>query len=96
MTNADLAGGAARVLVLRPSAADATDPFGNLRDEIAVLEATSPGLRSAVISADPASIDAFGTNPLSPTTRASAARAGRACGAREAIAVARLLGFPVA
>jgi NTE family protein len=45
-----------------------------------------------VIYADAATIDAFGTNPLSPATRAPAAQAGRVVGRAHAAAVAALWG----
>jgi NTE family protein len=83
-TNADLAAGADRILIVQPVLAGAPQPWGSLDDEIAAL---APG-EAFVISADQASIDAFGTNPLSPSTRAPAARAGRAIGANQAAAVA--------
>jgi NTE family protein len=76
-TNADFAAGAGRVLVVQPVLADApTLPWGHLDDEIALLK---PG-EAYVISADQDSVAAFGTNPLSPTTRAASARTGRAVG----------------
>jgi NTE family protein len=83
-TNADLAAGADRILVVEPAPADAPQPLGNLDDEI---EALRPG-EAYVIWADQASVDAFGTNPLSPATRGPAARAGRAIGRAQAEAVA--------
>ncbi|MEV1328224.1 patatin-like phospholipase family protein [Micromonospora costi] len=86
MTNADLAAGAERVLVIQPVLEGTPQPWGNLDDEIAAL---APA-RVHVISADQASVDAFGTNALSPATRAPAARAGRAVGAAQAPAVAAL------
>jgi NTE family protein len=83
-TNADLAAGADRILIVQPALAGAPQPWGSLDDELAAL---APG-ETFVISADQASIDAFGTNPLSPATRAPAARAGRAVGAAQAAALA--------
>ncbi|WBB68525.1 patatin-like phospholipase family protein [Micromonospora sp. WMMD812] len=83
-TNADLAAGAERVLVVNPTLADAPQPWGDLDAEIATL---APA-RVHVISADQASVEAFGDNPLSPATRAPSARAGRAVGAATAAAVA--------
>jgi NTE family protein len=87
-TNADLAVGADRILVVEPAPADAPQPLGNLDDEI---EALWPG-EVYVIWADQASVDAFGTNPLSPATRGPAARAGRAIGRGQARAVAEFWG----
>jgi NTE family protein len=75
-TNADLAVGCDRVLVITPSRADAPQPWGNLDDEIRQLEPA----QVRVISADAASTAAFGTNPLSPATRRPSALAGRAVG----------------
>jgi NTE family protein len=83
-TNADLAAGADRILVIEPALEDAPQPLGNLDDEI---EALRPG-EAYVIWADHASVDAFGTNPLSPATRGPGARAGRAVGRAQAKAVA--------
>jgi NTE family protein len=79
-TNADFAAGAERVLVVQPVLADAPTFWGGLADEI---EALKPG-EAWVISADQDSVAAFGTNPLSPTTRAASARAGRAIGRAQA------------
>ena len=86
MTNADLAAGAARVLIIQPALAGAAQPWGSLAAEIAELAPAAVH----VISADQASIDAFGTNALSPATRPASARAGRAIGLAEAAAVAAL------
>jgi NTE family protein len=83
-TNADLAVGASRILVVQPALADAPQALGNLDDEIAALR---PG-ETYVIWADEASVAAFGTNPLSPATRGPSARAGRAIGRRQAKLVA--------
>ncbi|MEU4367624.1 patatin-like phospholipase family protein [Micromonospora chersina] len=84
MTNADLAAGADRVLIIQPTLAGTPQPWGDLDAEIAALAPASVH----VISADQASVDAFGTNALSPATRAVSARAGRAVGAAHAAAVA--------
>ncbi|MFG3578852.1 patatin-like phospholipase family protein [Micromonospora chersina] len=86
MTNADLAAGADRVLIIQPTLADTPQPWGDLDAEIAALAPATVH----VISADQASVDAFGTNALSPATRAASARAGRAVGAAHAAAVAAL------
>jgi len=86
MTNADLAAGAARVLIIQPALAGAAQPWGSLEAEIAALAPAAVH----VISADQASMDAFGTNALSPATRPASARAGRAIGLAEAAAVAAL------
>ena len=81
--NADLAAGCDRVLVVTPSQAAAPQPWGNLADEVDQL---SPS-EVHVVYADDASVAAFGTNPLSPSTRGPAARAGREIGRAEAGAV---------
>jgi len=75
-TNADLATGCDRVLVVTPSAADAPQRWGDLRGEIELLKPAEV----RVVHADAASLAAFGSNPLSPATRGPAARAGRALG----------------
>ncbi|MCU1428237.1 MAG: uncharacterized protein JWL83_2237 [Actinomycetia bacterium] len=75
-TNADLAAGCDRVLVLTPSAADPRGLFGSLEDEIKLLEPADV----RVVFADAASLAAFGTNPLSPSARTPAAEAGRTLG----------------
>jgi NTE family protein len=84
ITNADLAAGSDRVLVVQPALADAPRPFGSLRDELVRL---APA-RVYVVSADQASVEAFGSNPLSPATREPSARAGRSVGAAHAAALA--------
>ncbi|MEU5562674.1 patatin-like phospholipase family protein [Micromonospora musae] len=86
MTNADLAAGADRVLIIQPILEGTPQPWGNLDDEIAAL---APA-KVHVISADQASVDAFGTNALSPATRGPSAQAGRAVGKAHAEAVAAL------
>jgi NTE family protein len=86
LTNADLAVGADRVLVMQPVLDSAPQPWGGLEVEIAALAPAAVH----VISADQASIDAFGPNPLSPAIRAASARAGRAVGAAQAAAVAAI------
>ncbi|HEY1487581.1 MAG TPA: patatin-like phospholipase family protein [Micromonosporaceae bacterium] len=75
-TNADLAAGHERILVIVPSLEGQPDPFSHLDAEVAQLAPSEV----AVIYADAASISAFGTNPLSPLTRPAAARAGRDVG----------------
>jgi NTE family protein len=83
-TNADLAAGYDRVLVVIPSLADKPDPFNRLDDEIELLKPAEV----LVVYADAASVAAFGDNPLSPTTRPQSARAGRAIGRSKALEVA--------
>jgi len=84
VTNADLAAGADRVLIVQPMLAGVPQSWGDLDTEIAAL---APA-RVQVVSADVASIEAFGTNPLSPATRGPAARAGRSVGAAQAAKIA--------
>ncbi len=84
MTNADLAVGAERVLIILPSLEGTPAPWGDLDAEIAAL---APATVS-VIHADQESIEAFGSNPLSPSTRSGSARAGRAVGGAAAARVA--------
>jgi NTE family protein len=83
-TNADLAVGCDRVLVITPALAGAPAPWGSLDDEIEQLKPAEV----QVIYADADSLAAFGTNPLSPATRGPAARAGRQIGAARAASVA--------
>jgi NTE family protein len=85
-TNADLAAGYDRILVITPALPDQPAPFDQLDGEI---ERLKPGL-AHVIHADAESVAAFGTNPLSPATRPPAAGAGRAIGQGHAAAVAAL------
>jgi len=78
MTNADLAAGYQRVLVLAPL------------DEPAVHDQVAGLGRAALIQPDEASLAAFGTNLLDPSTRTPAAEAGYAQGVAEAARVAAL------
>ncbi len=82
-TNADLAVGCDRVLVVTPSQRAAPQAWGNLDDEIDQL---SPA-EVHVVYANDSSVAAFGTNPLSPSTRTPAAREGREIGRAQAEAV---------
>jgi NTE family protein len=82
-TNADLAAGCHRVLVITPSPAAAPQPWGDLGDEI---EQLSPA-DVRVVYANEASVASFGTNPLSPSTRSPAAREGREIGRAEAAGI---------
>jgi NTE family protein len=77
--NADLAAGAARVVVISPLGMNTQLPtWLPLRDVVAGLSAD--GAAVTVVSPDPASAAAIGTNPLDPDTRVPAATAGRAQG----------------
>jgi NTE family protein len=94
VTNADLAAGSDRVLVIVPTSTTdspattppgpAADPFSQLPAEIELL-APAPVL---AVWSDAATIAAFGTNPLSPATRGPAARAGRDVGRNAAAEIA--------
>jgi NTE family protein len=79
-TNADLAGGAERVLVVAPIA----DPW--LEGDVARLTAAGSVVR--VITPDEPSLTAFGTNPLDPSSRTPAAEAGLAQGRKAAAEIA--------
>jgi len=83
-TNADLATGHDKILVIVPSLEGQPDPFSRLDSEIELLKPAEV----AVIYANAASVAAFGTNPLSPLTRPAAARAGRDIGRTEADRIA--------
>jgi NTE family protein len=78
MSNADLAAGHRRVLVLAPL------------DEPAVHQQLAGLARAELIQPDEKSLAAFGTDPLDPSTRTPAAEAGRAQGAAEAARVLTL------
>ena len=82
-TNADLAAGCDRILVVTPALADQPDPFSKLDDEIQLLQPAEV----LAVYADAASAGAFGPNPLSPATRPPSARAGRAIGRSRAAEV---------
>jgi NTE family protein len=83
-TNADLAARCDRVLIITPSADGAPSPWGGLDKEVDRLQPAEVTL----VYADAASQTAFGRNPLSPATRAPAARAGRIVGQKHAAAIA--------
>ena len=85
MAHADLASGAERVLVIHTVPAGVAVPGAPLDDELAALA----GSAVHVVRADAAAVAAFGSNPLSPGTRADSAYAGRALGAAEVAALAR-------
>jgi NTE family protein len=83
LANADLAAGAAQVLILVPSPPES--PFGvAVSDE--QLRALDPACVH-MINADAASLDAMGANPLDPQSRVPAAHAGRDQGRRLAAEV---------
>jgi NTE family protein len=75
-TNADLALGSDRVLVITPSAPDAPYRWGSLKEE---LQSFGPDM-TRVLYANSSSQAAFGSNPFSPSSRGQSAIAGRAIG----------------
>lgn len=82
-TNADLAKGSERVLILAPLGAR------NIAEEVAALE--QEGSQVLVLRPDAASVTAIGQNPADPATRRPSALAGRAQGHELAGAVAAFL-----
>jgi NTE family protein len=77
--NADLAAGAARVIVISPLGLDSPLP-AMLPLRAAVTSLTNHGAVVTVVSPDAASAAAIGANALDPATRGPAAAAGRAQG----------------
>ena len=76
ITNADLATGCDKVLIVTPSAGFPNSPLGpTLEKEVEIL---SRDADVHIVLADQAALAAFGTNPLDPATREPCARAGRA------------------
>jgi NTE family protein len=73
ITNADLASGCERVVVLAPVTL-ALRRSGRIAAQLAAL---GPGVRSAVVSPDAEARQAIGRNVLDPAHRAASARAGR-------------------
>lgn len=87
-TNADLAAGSGRVLVLVPAMPQEDRPVPPENEMDALADA-----KVSVIFADEAAITAIGPNSLDPATRPAAAAAGRELGARRADEVAAALGL---
>jgi NTE family protein len=85
VTNADLAEGCDRILVITPSPAGQPPTMDRLPDEIERLRPAAV----LVVYADEASQASFGDNPLSPTARKPAALAGRTVGRARAGEIAR-------
>jgi NTE family protein len=85
-TNADLAKGAERVLILNPLGANANLLGVGPAKEAAALE--REGTQVLIIEPDAASLAAIGQNPLDPATRTPSAQAGRAQGRQLAASVA--------
>ncbi len=74
VTNADLAKGYDRIVVIAPT----TAAFRRADRPDAQVAALGAGVRSIIVSPDAAARAAIGSNVLDPTHRAPAARAGRA------------------
>jgi NTE family protein len=86
VTNADLATGVEKVLVVSPTGGFPNSPLGpTLEQEVEVLRRDAD---VHVVLADEAALAVFGTNPLDPATREPSARAGRAQAA-DTLAAAR-------
>jgi NTE family protein len=84
-TNADLATGYDKVLVVAPAGGFPGSPLGpSLDEELAGLRAQAD---AHLVLADDTALQAFGTNPLDPATRDPSARAGRAQADAELAAV---------
>ena len=86
-TNADLAHGSDRILILNPLGANANFLGAGLERE---------GSQVLVIAPDAASTTAIGLNPLDPETRQPSALAGRTQGREHAPSVAALWSLPEA
>ena len=87
-TNADLARGYDRIVILNPLGANANYFGAGPAGEAAALE--QEGSQVLVIAADGASATAIGLNPLDPITRRPSALAGRTQGCELAASVAAL------
>ncbi|HEX6478608.1 MAG TPA: patatin-like phospholipase family protein [Ktedonobacteraceae bacterium] len=87
-TNADLARGYDRILILNPLGANANNFGAGTASEAAILE--REGSQVLVIAPDAASATAIGLNPLDPATREPSALAGRTQGRELAASVAAL------
>lgn len=87
-TNADLASGYDRILILNPMGANANLFGTGPAKEAAALE--REGSQVLVVEPDAASTTAIGQNPLDPATRTPSALAGRAQGRELAASVAAL------
>ena len=87
-SNADLAAGSDWVVIVTPLPGVGEPGLGTIAT--AELDALG-GVPTVIIYADPASIAAFGPNPLDPATRRASAEAGRAVGRASAEHVAATL-----
>jgi len=85
--NLDVADDCAVAVVLVPAGESAPSAFGGG----SALEINGFGGAALGVFADDESLAAFGPNPLDPNCRPACARAGRAQGRREAVAVAAFL-----
>ncbi|WP_432523744.1 patatin-like phospholipase family protein [Kineococcus sp. SYSU DK006] len=91
MTNADVAAGHDRVLVVVPSPNAPQNPLGpSLEQQVASIE--EAGGRALVLQADARSVAARGRNSLDPSTAPASAAAGRAQAAAVAAGVREFWG----
>jgi NTE family protein len=90
-TNADLAHGYDRIVILNPLGANANFLGADIDSAVAALE--REGSQVLVIEADTASTTAIGLNPLDPATRQPSALAGRTQGRERAASVAALWSY---
>jgi NTE family protein len=79
MDNADLAAGAARIVVISPFGMNSEIPSPMPLSGV-VAQLRGDGADVTVLQPDEASVAAMGANPLDPATRVPAAEAGRAQG----------------
>ena len=79
MDNADLAAGAARIMVISPFGMNSEVPTPMPLPGV-VAQLRAGGAEVTVLQPDEASVAAVGANPLDPATRIPAAKAGRAQG----------------
>ena len=79
MDNADLAAGAARIMVISPFGMNSEVPSPMPLPAV-VAQLREGGAEVTVLQPDEASVAAMGANPLDPATRVPAAEAGRAQG----------------
>jgi NTE family protein len=84
-TNADVAAGYERVLIIAPFRPIATPLGGSIEDEVAVI--SDKGGQAFILDADQDSLSAFGMNPLDASTRRPSALAGVAQAQRVAAEV---------
>jgi NTE family protein len=75
-TNADLAVGHARVVIMLPVPPNPVHET-RLANELAVLTAATPTVKTLLLQVDADAIAAIGSNPLDPAPRGPALEAGR-------------------